>query len=59
MGKDENNGKSKYFMLHRKRREISDAAQDSEEKDVNKDKWIGVGGHFEHGESPEECLLQR
>ena len=26
--------------------------------DVNKDKWIGVGGHFEHGESPEECLLR-
>ena len=24
----------------------------------NKDKWIGVGGHFEHGESPEECLLR-
>lgn len=28
------------------------------ENDVNKDKWIGVGGHFEHGESPEECLLR-
>ena len=26
--------------------------------DINKDKWIGVGGHFEHGESPEECLLR-
>ena len=26
--------------------------------DVNKDKWIGVGGHFEEGESPEECLLR-
>lgn len=26
------------------------------EKDINKDKWIGVGGHLEHGESPEECL---
>ena len=23
--------------------------------DVNKDKWIGVGGHFEDGESPEDC----
>ena len=28
------------------------------ENDVNKDKWIGVGGHFEEGESPEECLLR-
>lgn len=26
--------------------------------DVNKDKWIGVGGHFEDGESPEECVLR-
>lgn len=26
--------------------------------DVSKDKWIGVGGHFELGESPEECLLR-
>lgn len=26
--------------------------------DINKDKWVGVGGHFEEGESPEECLLR-
>ena len=26
--------------------------------DVNKDKWIGVGGHFEADESPEECILR-
>ena len=38
----------KYLMLHRTARE----------QDVNKDKWIGVGGHFEEGESPEECLLR-
>lgn len=25
---------------------------------MNHDKWIGVGGHFEYGESPEECLLR-
>ncbi len=37
-----------YLMLHRTARE----------QDVNKDKWIGVGGHFEKGESPEECLLR-
>ncbi len=28
------------------------------ENDVNKDKWIGVGGHFEENESPEECVLR-
>ena len=38
----------KYLMLHRVKKE----------KDVNKDKWIGVGGHFEKNESPEECLLR-
>ena len=38
----------RYLMLHRV----------SKENDINKDKWIGVGGHFEPGESPEECLLR-
>lgn len=38
----------KYLMLHRVKKE----------KDVNKDKWIGIGGHFEEGESPGECLLR-
>lgn len=38
----------KYLMLHRIKKE----------KDLNKDKWIGVGGHFEVGESPEDCLLR-
>lgn len=28
------------------------------ERDVNRGKWIGVGGHFETDESPEECLLR-
>lgn len=37
-----------YLMLHRV----------SKKNDVNKDKWIGVGGHFEQNESPEECLLR-
>ena len=37
-----------YLMLHRVKKE----------QDVNKDKWIGIGGHFEAGESPEECLLR-
>lgn len=26
--------------------------------DVNKDKWIGVGGHMEAGESPEDCVYR-
>lgn len=37
-----------YLMLHRT----------VKKNDVNKDKWIGVGGHFEWGESPEDCLLR-
>lgn len=40
--------KDQYLMLHRT----------VKENDVNKDKWIGVGGHFEYGESPEDCLLR-
>lgn len=28
------------------------------EHDVNKGKWIGVGGKFEAGESPDDCLLR-
>ena len=37
-----------YLMLHRI----------VKKNDVNKDKWIGVGGHFEYGESPEDCVLR-
>lgn len=37
-----------YLMLHRI----------VKKNDVNKDKWIGVGGHFEFGESPEDCVLR-
>lgn len=36
----------KYLMLHRIKKE----------NDVNKDKWIGIGGKFEDKESPEECV---
>jgi len=38
----------KYLMLHRT----------VKKNDVNKDKWIGVGGHFEPDESPEECVIR-
>ncbi len=37
-----------YLMLHRTKKE----------NDINKDKWLGIGGHFEAGESPEDCLLR-
>lgn len=37
-----------YLMMHRIKKE----------QDENRDKWIGIGGKFEEGESPEECLLR-
>lgn len=40
------NGKT--LMLHRIKKK----------NDVNHDKWIGIGGKFEQGESPEECMLR-
>ncbi len=39
---------NQYLMMHRIKKE----------KDINKDKWVGIGGHFEEDESPEECLLR-
>lgn len=42
----EKNGK--YLMLHRTKKE----------NDINKDKWLGIGGKFEEGESPEECVIR-
>ena len=42
------NPQGEYLMLHRVKKK----------NDVNHDKWIGVGGKFEEGESPEECLLR-
>jgi 8-oxo-dGTP diphosphatase len=35
-----------YLMMHRI----------SKKDDLSKDKWLGVGGHFEDDESPEECI---
>lgn len=37
-----------YLMLHRTKKE----------NDLNRDKWIGVGGKFEADESPEDCMLR-
>lgn len=38
----------KYLMLHRTKKK----------NDPSQDLWMGVGGHFEQGESPEECVLR-
>ena len=40
----EQNGK--YLLLHRVKKK----------NDINKDKWIGIGGKFEEWESPEDCI---
>ena len=42
------NDRGEYLMLHRVKKK----------NDVNHDKWVGVGGKFEDGESPEECALR-
>lgn len=39
---------NEYLMLHRVKKE----------NDENRDKWIGIGGKFEPGESPEECMAR-
>ena len=39
---------NQYLMMHRV----------SKKQDPNQGKWIGVGGHFQEGESPEECLVR-
>ena len=38
----------KYLMLHRVKKE----------NDLNRDKWVGIGGKFEDKESPEQCNLR-
>ncbi len=42
------NDRGQTLLLHRVKKE----------NDLNRDKWIGVGGGFEDKESPEECLLR-
>ena len=39
---------NEVLMLHRVKKK----------KDINKDKWIGIGGKFEGEESPDECILR-
>lgn len=38
----------KYLMLLRTKKK----------NDINKNKWLGIGGKFEEGESPEECITR-
>ena len=38
----------KFLMLHRVKKQ----------DDMNEGKWIGVGGHVESQETPEECLVR-
>ena len=40
--------RTEYLMLHRTKKK----------NDENEDKWIGVGGKIEEGESPEDCVLR-
>ena len=42
------NDRGQTLLLHRVKKE----------NDLNRDKWIGVGGKFEDKESPEDCLLR-
>ena len=37
-----------YLMMYRIKKKV----------DVNQGKWIGVGGHCEEGESPDECIIR-
>jgi len=39
---------NEVLMLHRVKKK----------NDINKDKWIGIGGKFEADETPDECLLR-
>lgn len=42
------NGRGQTLLIHRIKKE----------NDLNRDKWIGVGGKFEDKESPEDCLVR-
>ena len=39
---------NKYLMLFRNKKQ----------NDINKGKWIGIGGKFEQNETPEQCMLR-
>ena len=37
-----------YLMMHRVKKE----------NDINREKWVGIGGKFESGETPTECAVR-
>lgn len=37
-----------YLMMHRTKKK----------NDINEGRWIGIGGHMEEKESPEDCILR-
>ena len=37
-----------YLMMHRVKKQ----------NDINKEKWVGIGGKFESGETPYECAVR-
>ena len=37
-----------YLMMHRVKKE----------NDINREKWVGIGGKFESGETPYECAVR-
>ena len=39
---------NQYLLLFRNKKKV----------DINKGKWIGVGGHIEKGETPEDTLIR-
>ena len=39
---------NKYLMLHRVKKK----------EDINQGKWIGIGGHIEENETPDEALIR-
>ena len=39
---------NKYLMLYRNKKKI----------DLNKGKWLGVGGHIEEGETPDQAMIR-
>ncbi len=39
---------NEYLMLHRTKKK----------NDANHDKWLGIGGHIEPGETPMDCVLR-
>ncbi|MCQ2532946.1 MAG: 8-oxo-dGTP diphosphatase [Clostridia bacterium] len=41
------NNEDCYLMIHKMRK-----------NDPNKDKYLGIGGHFMEGETPDECILR-